>query len=105
MTGIAFSEAWRLYRASGMDSSLSWISIGYRKLDGTFGRKEKVRRAAGKSTNDSSNIFKERKDVKGIENEVRQAGSMHFVTPDGYRFEIYALGLMEINGRKLDHRF
>lgn len=105
MSGISFSEAWNLYRASGMDSNLSWISIGYRKLDGTFGRKEKVRRAAGKSTNNSDNIFKDRKDVKGIENEVRQAGSMHFVTPEGYRFEIKALGLMEINGRKVDHNF
>ena len=103
--GISFSEAWNLYRASGMSNDLAYVSIGYRKLDGTFGRKEKVRRASGKSLNNSDNHFKERKDVNGIQNEVRRGGEMHFVTQEGHRFKIYAFGLMEINGRKVDPRF
>lgn len=101
MEGIAFSEVWRLYRASGMNSESPFFSIGYRKMDGTWGEKKKVRRAASRNLKEP----KERKDVGEITKEVRRAGNMKLETETGERFEIKALGLIEFNGRKVDHRF
>lgn len=98
---IAFSEAWKLYRASGMDNTTDWFSIGYRKKDGSWGFKPKVRRKAG----NKKNSLDEKKDLNTITKQVRQAGTMELETADGIRFEIKALGLMEINGKKIDHRF
>jgi len=93
---------WKLYRASGMNSESPWFSLGYRKVDGTWGEKNRVRRAAGKSTNNAENL---RKDVKAITTEIRRAGNMQLEDETGYRFELKALGVMEFNGRQIDHRF
>ena len=70
-------------------------------MDGTWGEKQKVRRAAAKN----QNPLKVRKDAGEITKEVRRAGTMKLETESGQRFEIKALGIMEFNGRKVDHRF
>ena len=99
--GIAFSEAWKFYRASGMDNTSDWFGIGYRKVNGVWGEKPKVRRAAGQKKTESVG----KKDWNSIGVEVRTAGKMLLETPDGHTFELKALSWMEFNGKKIDHRF
>jgi len=99
--GIAFSEAFKIYRASGMDNTTDWFSIGYRKLNGVWGEKKKVRRVAGQKKSEDS----EKKDINSVAREVRTAGKMFFETPEGDKFELKALSWMEFNGKKIDHRF
>ena len=98
---IAFSEVWKRYRASGMDNSTPFFSIGYRKKNGAWGYKAKVRRVAGAKKNSLAS----KKDVGTITREVRKAGAMELETDTGHRFELKAVGLMEFNGLKIDHRF
>lgn len=100
MKGIAFSEMWKLYRASGMSSDSKNFSIGYRKLDGTWSEKKNVRRYSG-SVQDPS----VRKDHTAIAHEVKRSGIMKLEDEHGKIFEIKAFGVMEFNGLKVDHRF
>ena len=98
---IAFSEVWKRYRASGMNSESPFFSIGYRKKNGVWGYKAKVRRVAGTK----KNTLADKKDMGTIKIEVRQAGTMELETESGERFELKAVGLMEFNGLTIDHRF
>lgn len=84
-----------------MSSESPWFSIGYRKKNGVWGHKAKVRRVAGKG----GGGVPARTDMHNISREVRIAGTMELETDGGHRFEIKAIGLMEFNEKKIDHRF
>lgn len=95
--GIYLSQVIHEYRASGASNYAPDMDLTYRKADGSFGEKRRVRRRAGEQLG--------KKDLASIKHENRQAGKLHLVDPNGNRFELHIPLLVSFNGKLIDHRF
>lgn len=97
MFGIYLSQVINEYRASGTSNHSPEMNLTYRKAEGGFGEKVKVRRRAGEQ------ILK--KDLTSIKHENRQAGKFHLVDQAGNKFELHIPLLVSFNGKLIDHRY
>jgi hypothetical protein len=96
--GIYMSDAFELYNRNSGET----MNITYRKQDGTFGKKDNVKRLAGKGLlkKNSANILT--KNIKPAEN--RNASKWHLVDEVGNRFEIWACLLISVDEKLIDKR-
>lgn len=96
--GIYLSQVIQEYRASGTSGHSPDMDFTYRKTDGVFGEKKRVRRRAGEAPG-------AKRDLTSIKAENRQAGKLHLVDTTGHRFELHIPLLVSFNGKLIDHRF
>ena len=102
--GINISDVIAFYNESGKSSEGAFFEIEYRKADGDFGHKKKVRRYAGKKHLNGGGG--EKKDFRTVEFVERDASKL-FLIEDGatHNFEVFICCLCRFNGRRIDHRF
>ncbi len=96
--GIYLSQVIHEYRASGTSGHSPDMDFTYRKADGSFGEKRRVRRRSGEKP-------VEKKDLTSIKVENRQAGKLHLVDAGERAFELHIPLLVSFNGKLIDHRF
>ena len=96
--GIYLSQLLAEIRHSGQTDQGAFFSLTYRKADGSFGKKDRVRRRAGEAST-------EKKDLLSIRTEVRRAGKLHLVDEGGHQFDLHIPLLVSFNGKLIDHRF
>lgn len=98
--GINLSDALAIYRESGKTNVDPDFDIEYRKLDGTYGIKKNVRRAAGKRYLTTSAGAKGK--VKSVEDNVIK---LHLYSSTGERFEVFICLLVKFNGLTINHKY
>ena len=96
--GIYLSQVIAEYRANGLSSHNSTFDLAYRKTDGSYGEKRRVRRRAGEASG-------QKRDLASIKHENRQAGKIFLIDEGGNRFDLHIPLLVRFNGRLIDHRF
>ena len=97
--GIYISQVIQQYRESGMTTQSGSHSVGYRKVDGTWGEKHGVRRRAG------AVALPPKKDLASIKHENKEAGNLYLVDASGHQFELKICLLVEWNGHTINHSF
>jgi hypothetical protein len=75
-----------------------FFDLTYRKADGGWGFKNRVRRRAGENPGG-------KKDLSSIRFENRQAGKLHLIDGTGHKFELHINLLITFNGQTIDHKF
>ena len=102
--GINISDVIALYNESGKSSEGAFFEVEYRKADGEYGHKKRVRRYAGKKHLTGGGG--EKRDFRSVEVVERDASKL-FLIEDGatHNFEVFICCLVSFNGRRIDHRF
>ena len=102
--GINISDVIAFYNDSGKSSEGTFFEIEYRKADGDFGHKKKVRRYAGKKH--LTGVSGEKRDFRSVGDVERDASKL-FLIEDGatHNFEVFICCLVSFNGKRIDHRF
>lgn len=90
---IYLQHALSIYNQTGTNEE--YFSIGYRRQDGTYGFKEKVKRRAGTGI----------ENLKTETNTKKQAGQLKLIDEAGNKFQIWVCLWHSINGKIIDKRF
>lgn len=96
--GIYLSQVLAETRLNGLTSESPHFNLTYRKADGSYGFKRRVRRRAGEQP-------AEKKDLLSVKTEIRRAGKLHLIDEHGHRFELHIPLLVSFNDKLIDHRF
>lgn len=96
--GIYISQVLAETRLNGLTSESPTFNLTYRKADGSYGLKRRVRRRAGEQPT-------EKKDLLSVRTEIRRAGKLHLIDEQGHRFELHIPLLVSFNDHLIDHRF